>query len=108
MKILRAVDPAGDGDDSDSLLGDDVPEALDSDDVEPDEALVHQLMGEGSGSDDDDQNSTTARLDTVAYQYCGFPWWKSIAEFNDIDDPTRVESGTLLRIPLDWVSGSNS
>lgn len=107
MKMLRTAEPAGDGDDGDSLLGGDAPGAPDSDDVEPDEVLVHQVTAEGSDPGDD-QGSAVARLDVIAHQYCGFPWWKSIAEFNDIDDPTRVQSGTLLRIPLDWISGSNS
>ena len=39
-------------------------------------------------------------LHTVAWAQYGNPgYWRSIAEFNGIDDPTRVPSGTRLLIP---------
>jgi hypothetical protein len=108
MKLLRVNDPKQDDIDS-SPLGD-VPDISGEDDGTdqggPDEVMVHQIVGECPGPDSP-QESSPERLDAIAYQYCGFPWWKPIAEFNDLDDPTRIASGTLLRIPLDWVSGSS-
>lgn len=108
MKLVRVNEPKSDAVDSPALG--DVPDISDLEDGGeeggPDQVMVHQVVGEGPGPDSV-QESSPERLDAIAFQYCGFPWWKPIAEFNDLDDPTRIPSGTLLRIPLDWVSGSN-
>ena len=108
MKMVRVNDTQSSDVDSPALG--DVPDASEFDEDEdggPDEVLVHQVIGEGPGPESD-LDSSPERLDAIAFQYCGFPWWKPVADFNDIDDPTRIPSGTLLRIPTDWVSGSKS
>jgi hypothetical protein len=110
MKLLRTSVSADAVDPDDSLLGPEMPEIDDGEDgagVGPEDVLVHQLTGEGPDPENDQAVSPT-RLDVIAYQYCGFPRWKSIAEFNDIDDPTRVEPGTLLNIPIDWLGGPST
>lgn len=107
MKLVRVNDPAADDIDSPALG--DIPSASEFDEEEgdgaPDAVVVHQVIGEGPGPEAE-QDASPERLDAIAFQYCGFPWWKPIAEFNDLDDPTRIPSGTLLKIPIDWVSGS--
>ena len=103
MRLLRTAEPKDDGDD-DSLLGPEIGEVPDEEDLDPEDVLMHRLTGEGP-SPESDQEASPSRLDIVAYQYSGYPRWKAIATFNEIDDPTRVEPGTLLNIPFDWVAG---
>jgi len=106
MQLLRVSEPRTDAIDS-SPVGNvpQVPAVEGGREGAPDQVLVHQLIGEGPGPQSE-QESAPDRLDVIAYQYCGFPWWKPVAEFNDLDDPTRIPAGTLLRIPLEWLSSS--
>lgn len=55
---------------------------------------VHQAVG-GSGP-----GQSSERLDEVAQRQYGDPaYWRLLASFNDLADPTRVEPGTLLQVP---------
>lgn len=43
---------------------------------------------------------SSARLDLIAYALFGDPnAWRIIAAYNDIEDPTNIPNGTVLRIP---------
>ena len=105
MKLLRIGEPKEDGALS-PPLGIDMPAVPEDVELGPDQVVVHQVIGEGPGPGSE-QEASPERLDVIAHQFCGYPWWKPVAEFNNLDDPTRIPSGTLLRIPVDWVSGSN-
>lgn len=57
----------------------------------------HEVIG---GSETDEAGSGE-RLDEIAYRFYGNPrLWRLLAFSNDIEDPLRISSGSLLRIPL--------
>jgi Contractile injection system tube protein len=80
---------------SGDLTTDDLPE---EDDVSPDELRFHETKG--AGERDEDEGSSAERLDEIAASYYGNPaWWRVIANFNNIEDPTTVSAGDRLMIP---------
>jgi hypothetical protein len=67
----------------------------------PDEELAHQVIGGGG-----DAAGSGERLEDIAFLYYGDPSdWRLIADANDIDDPSQVPPGTVLRIPPPARSG---
>jgi hypothetical protein len=61
----------------------------------PEAETVHQVVGGGS-----DAPGSGERLEDIAFLYYGDPSaWRTIAEANDIVDPSSVPPGTVLRIP---------
>jgi hypothetical protein len=64
--------------------------------VPEDQVRVHETIGGGT----DGERSSGERLDQIAAHYYGDPaMWRVLAAFNDIDDPSHVEPGRVLRIP---------
>jgi hypothetical protein len=65
--------------------------------VTAEEAFGHEVMGlgeEGGGP------GCGERLETIAERYYGDPaYWRFLAIFNAIDDPTCLKPGTVLQIP---------
>jgi hypothetical protein len=78
-----------------------MPAVSENIEIPPDQVMVHEVTG---GISEGQEEAAPARLDVIANELCGHPWWKPIAEFNNIDDPTQIPAGTLLRIPNDWMS----
>lgn len=103
MRLLRVSEygPAGP---EVPTLGPTAPEGLPP---PGEQVLVHQVVG-GGATPTDDGLSTLTRMDLIAYGYCGQPWWKPLAGFNNIDDPLHVPPGTLLRLPRNWLSGGKA
>ncbi len=65
--------------------------------IPEEDVQIHEVVGSGG---DEDERNTTERPDQIAYQYTGDPAvWRLIAIFNDIDDPTHLAAGAVLRIP---------
>ena len=55
---------------------------------------IYRVVGGGP------DGSGAERLEDIAWRHYGDPAaWRLIARFNGIGDPTRVEAGTLLRLP---------
>lgn len=95
IRLLRVPEttPAADDLDEPAAPSDLLPE-----DVPPEDSDFYSLPGEGSSSQDNE--SSTQRLDQVAWnKYGKASWWKLIAAFNNIDDPLNVSPGTTLRLP---------
>lgn len=115
MRLLRVSEPTLPGPDA-PTLGSAIPEVPEDMDIPPDQVLVHEVTGGVAGASEEvppeeeeqDETGPPARLDTVAQQYCGYPWWKPIAQLNNIDDPLNIAPGTLLRIPQDWLAKGTS
>ena len=69
------------------------PEAVGDADV-----AVYRVLGGGGVADD----AIAERLEDIAWRHYGDPSaWRLIARFNGIGDPTRIEPGTLLRLPAE-------
>lgn len=108
MRFLRVSEPTLPGPDA-PTLGPAIPEVPKNMEIPPGQVVVHEVtggaagksQGEAQGEEDD---GPPARLDTIAHEYCGYPWWKPVAQLNNIDDPSNVDPGTLLRIPQDWLA----
>jgi hypothetical protein len=59
------------------------------------DVIVHQIVGGGIS-----EGGATERLDDIAQRYYGDPsYWRWIAQVNNIDDPLRLQGGTILRLP---------
>ena len=57
---------------------------------------IHETIGGGEAG----ERGSGERLDQLSDEYYGdASLWRLLAKANDVDDPTQVESGTLLRIP---------
>jgi Contractile injection system tube protein len=97
MRFVRTEEPASE--DAGSLDDDLSPEDLpDSDDVSPDDLRFYQTKG--TGERPGDGGSGAERLDEIAAKQYGNPaWWRLIASFNNIDDPTNVSAGDVLMLP---------
>lgn len=55
------------------------------------DALVHEVIGDGGLGE---------RLDELAFQHFGdASLWRVLAAFNRIEDPLRIAAGSLIRIP---------
>jgi hypothetical protein len=60
--------------------------------------------GQGSGG-----GRTTQRLDEIAAAHYGNPaWWRLIAVFNNIDNPSDIPAGSVLNIPPDSALGART
>jgi len=60
---------------------------------------VHEVLG-GVGDRTGPQGGGGERLDLIASRYYGDPSaWRMLASANNVEDPRRVPSGTLLRVP---------
>lgn len=58
------------------------------------EGEVHEVIGSGA------DGGGGERLDELAYRYFNNPtYWRLIAAYNNLDDPTRIPPGTLLQLP---------
>jgi Contractile injection system tube protein len=68
------------------------PDAVGDSDV-----AVYRVLGSGGAG-----GANAERLEDIAWRHYGDPSaWRLIARFNGIGDPTRVEPGTLLRLPAE-------
>jgi Contractile injection system tube protein len=108
MRFLRA-DESAPGDVE--PLGEDLPleDLPDEVDVPPDDLRFHQTKGSGAGKDEEEGGGSAERLDEIAARHYGNPaWWRLIAAFNKIDDPSRVPAGALLMIPPDSSMGEKA
>jgi len=105
MCLVRVPDPALAGPEA-PTLGPSIPQVPEGMEIAPDRLLVHEITG--GAPQRPEEEGPPARLDAIAHQFCGYPWWKPVAQLNNIDDPTRISPGTLLRIPHDWLSKGNS
>ncbi len=66
--------------------------------VPPDELRFHQVKG--AGEDSEEGSDSGERLDEIAASIYGNPaWWRLIAAFNKIDNPSEIPVGQLLMIP---------
>jgi hypothetical protein len=62
------------------------------------DAPVHEVAGEGA--DDDSGPGQVERIEQLAFRYLGdASLWPVLAAFNGLDDPARLQAGTLLRVP---------
>jgi hypothetical protein len=60
---------------------------------------LHEVLGGMTGQDGEGGGSGE-RLDEIAYRFYGNPaLWRLLAAFNGLDDPLRIPSGYLLRVP---------
>jgi hypothetical protein len=110
MRLLRVSEPTLSGPEA-PTLGLAIPEVPEGMEIPPDQLLVHEVTGGVAGEpeeEEQDEAGPPARLDTIAHQYCGYPWWKPIAQLNNIGDPLNIAPGTLLRIPQDWLAKGTS
>jgi hypothetical protein len=96
MRFLRVTDQASErssGREQDLSLSD-VPEKLD---VAPEMLGFHQIEGAGEA---DEGGGASERLDEIASKHYGNPaWWRLLAVFNNIDNPSEITPGTVLNIP---------
>lgn len=68
--------------------------ALDPDD---DKLLVHRVAGE---ADARGEGHSSERAEQLAHRYYGNPaYWRLLATFNKLDDPARLDTGMVLRMP---------
>ena len=108
MRFLRTGDSGGDDIEP---LGDDLPleDLPDEVEVPPDELRFYQAKGAGEGEDDEEGEGSVERLDEIAARCYGNPaWWRLIATFNNIDNPSDLSAGDLLMIPPDSSVGDKS
>ena len=65
--------------------------------IPPEQLQVHEVLG---GSGGESGSGLSERLDVIARRYYSNPlFWKHLALFNNVDDPTHIPSGLTLRIP---------
>jgi hypothetical protein len=110
MRFLRAAGPAADrqGRQDRDLSLSDVPKQME---VAPESLRFHQVEGAGAigggGSEAGGGGRTTQRLDEIAAAQYGNPaWWRLIAVFNNIENPSDIAPGTVLNIPPDSALGA--
>ena len=105
MRFLRTASLAGDLSNSPTpdLSLSDVPDSLDT---APEKLRFHQIEGTGEKGEG---GGGTQRLDEIAAAHYGNPaWWRLIAVFNNIDNPSDIAPGTVLNIPPDSVLGAKT
>jgi hypothetical protein len=131
MRFLRASAPAkgGLGRQERDLSLSDVPKQMD---VAPESLRFHQVEGAGAigesgagtigaigesskggqGSEAGQGSGggrATQRLDEIAATHYGNPaWWRLIAVFNNIDNPSDIPAGSVLNIPPDSALGART
>ncbi|HXJ93701.1 MAG TPA: hypothetical protein VMT20_12685 [Terriglobia bacterium] len=101
MRLLRVSEPPLARPDA-PTLGTFMPVVSDDTEISPDRLMVYEITG--GIPETQSEGGPPVRLDAIAHQLCGHPWWKPVAQLNNIDDPARIPPGTLLRIPHDWLS----
>ena len=101
MRLLRVPEPPLASPDA-PTLGPSMPKVTADAEIPPDQLVVREIRG--GVPQGQEEGSAPVRLDVIAHELCGYPWWKPIAELNNLDSPTQIPSGTLLRIPNDWLS----
>ena len=75
----------------------DLLEQVESSNVPPEQLRTHEIVG---GSAEGESFGTGERLDEVAQSsYGDASLWRLVAAFNQIDDPLRVSTGQVLRLP---------
>jgi hypothetical protein len=100
MRLVRVPEPVLPSPGA-PTLGASIPQVPEGTEIPPDQLIVHEVTG---GVAEQQEGGPPARLDAIASQLTGYPWWKPIAQFNNIDDPTNIAPGTLLRVPNDWLT----
>ena len=100
--LTRPLTELAEGKPGDLSLSD-LPKQMD---VAPETLRFHQVEGAGQiggGA------RTTQRLDEIAAAHYGNPaWWRLIAVFNNIDNPSDIPPGTVLNIPPDSALGATT
>jgi Contractile injection system tube protein len=92
IRMLRVAEPEGKAEPLEEPVA---PLNLWSAKLPGEESDFYSLPGEGMDGD-----SSTERLDQVAWtKYGKASWWKTVAAFNNIDDPLNLSPGTTLRLP---------
>jgi hypothetical protein len=95
MRMLRVAEPAPP---AASEIVPRIPQQLPEIEIPEDQLRIHELTGGSSG--EEVGAPVGERLDQLAQRYYGdSAFWRVIAAFNNLDDPTRVPAGTALRIP---------
>jgi hypothetical protein len=105
MRFLRTASLASDSSNNQTpdLPLSDVPKQLD---VAPESLRFHQIEGAGEKGEG---GGGTERLDEIAHAHYGNPaWWRLIAVFNKIDNPSDMAAGTVLNIPPDSALGAKT
>lgn len=100
MRLVRVSEPGGEA--AREQAGPAAMPALLPVRAEPAEARVHEVLGGGTGPEEDidADRASTERLDEIAYRYFRDPrLWRLVATFNNIDDPLHIPPGRLLDIP---------
>jgi hypothetical protein len=66
-------------------------------DPEDEQLLVHRVAGE---ADARDEGHSSERAEQLAHRYYGNPaYWRMVATFNNLDDPARLDTGMVLKMP---------
>lgn len=66
-------------------------------DPEDDQLLVHRVAGE---ADPRGEGHSSERAEQLAHRYYGNPaYWRMLATFNKLDDPARLDTGMVLKMP---------
>jgi hypothetical protein len=96
LKLVRVAEPQSRADEASPPGADDFSGYLEDTGNVPEEAIQsHPVIGGGS-----EGPGSTERLDVLAQNYYGDSrLWKIIALFNDVDDPSNLAPGQILRIP---------
>jgi hypothetical protein len=67
--------------------------------IEPEQLAAHEVLGSGVEGPDGEPLGGQ-RVDEIANRYYGSPdAWRFLCRFNNIDNPSGVPSGSVLRIP---------
>ncbi len=108
MRLLRTGDSGAA--DFEPLDDDLAPEGLPGElDVPPDELRFYQAKGGGESAEDEGGEGSVERLDEIAARcYGNSSWWRLIASFNNIDNPSDLSAGDLLMIPPDSSVGGKA
>lgn len=95
MRLLRVAEPAPE---TRSEIAPRTPVQLPEIEIPEDQIRIHEFTG--NGSSEEGIPPVGERLDQLAQRYYGdSAFWRVIAAYNKLDDPTRVPAGTALRIP---------
>jgi hypothetical protein len=70
-------------------------------DLEQAVAMDKVITYNTSSAGDDLNANTGAQLPILAHRYLGnAEWWPLLARFNNVENPSRILAGTVLRIPV--------
>lgn len=102
MRLLRVAEPAPE---TPPEIAPRLPQQLPEIEIPEDQLRIHELTGGDAGKEGG--APVGERLDQLAQRYYGdSAFWRVIAAFNNIEDPTRVPAATQLRIPPASAIGS--